>query len=335
MGPLGPFGITAPGTGPMARSKAASAWGRLSCPSGGKALVTLAQAVAGHHEGDGRRADQDRHRRPSGTRGRTGFFQVLRHGGGAYAGPPRAIGDTSCDTPVACAFGTPVLPAALLSEQLFASTRRLERVSTWQGSLLDLVGDEGPRPLGPIVKRSELGGGAWIDVAQHWVAGADPLFERLATAVAWESERRHMYDRIVDVPRLLRFYGEDEPFPDPVLDRCRDALNEWYAAETGGPLVTCGLAYYRDGADSVALHGDRIGRGSTEDTLVAILTFGAPRRILLRPRGGGPSIRLDPGAGDLLVMGGSCQRTWEHGVPKTTRPVGPRISVQFRPQGVR
>jgi alkylated DNA repair dioxygenase AlkB len=99
--------------------------------------------------------------------------------------------------------------------------------------------------------------------------------------------------------------------------------------------VTAGLCLYRDGRDSVAWHGDTIGRGRREDTMVAIVSLGAPRALLLRPLGGGPAQRYELGHGDLIVMGGSCQRTWEHAVPKTARPVGPRISVQFRPQGVR
>ena len=68
--------------------------------------------------------------------------------------------------------------------------------------------------------------------------------------------------------------------------------------------------------------------------MVAIVSFGSPRSLLLRPRGGGDSIRFPLGHGDLVVMGGSCQRTWEHSIPKTARPVGPRVSVQFRPTGV-
>jgi alkylated DNA repair dioxygenase AlkB len=85
----------------------------------------------------------------------------------------------------------------------------------------------------------------------------------------------------------------------------------------------------------VAWHGDTIGRGSTEDTMVAILSVGAARQLALRPRGGGESRRYALGHGDLIVMGGSCQRTWEHAIPKTSRPAGPRISIQFRPRGVR
>jgi alkylated DNA repair dioxygenase AlkB len=204
-----------------------------------------------------------------------------------------------------------------------------------QGSLLDIGSGEGPRPLGPLIERRDFGAGAWVDLAPGWVAGADAIFGRLFESVPWEAERRRMYDRIVDVPRLLRFYGEDEALPEPALAGCREALNEWYREEEGSPFATVGLACYRDGRDGVAWHGDRIGRGSTEDTLVAILSLGSTRRLLLRPRGGGPSHRFDLHSGDLLVMGGSFQRTWEHCVPKTTQTVGTRISVQFRPAGVR
>ena len=98
--------------------------------------------------------------------------------------------------------------------------------------------------------------------------------------------------------------------------------------------MTAGCCYYRDGHDSVAWHGDRIGRGRASDTMVAIVSFGSPRNLMLRPRAGGESLRFPLGHGDLIVMGGSCQRTWEHAVPKTARPVGPRISVQFRPRNV-
>jgi alkylated DNA repair dioxygenase AlkB len=142
-----------------------------------------------------------------------------------------------------------------------------------------------------------------------------------------------MYDREVDVPRLLCWYSDT--LPHPILTSARAALNTHYEPELGEPFVTAGLCLYRDGADSVAWHGDRIGRGSTEDTMVAIVSVGDPRALLLRPRGGGPARRHELGHGDLIVMGGSCQRTWEHAIPKTSRAVGPRISIQFRPRGVR
>jgi alkylated DNA repair dioxygenase AlkB len=207
--------------------------------------------------------------------------------------------------------------------------------AAFQASLLDLGDEVAPGPLGATVRRTTLDHGAWVDLCPGWMRGADVLFERLATAVPWQAERRVMYDRVVDVPRLVCFYGEDEALPDAALDAARRALDARYAAELGEPFRTAGLCYYRDGRDSVAWHGDTIGRGRDEDTMVAIVSVGAPRALLLRPRGGGPVRRHHVGHGDLIVMGGSCQRTWEHAVPKTARPAGPRISIQFRPRGVR
>ena len=207
--------------------------------------------------------------------------------------------------------------------------------ASWQGSLLDLAEEPQLGPFGPMLSRTQLSRGAWVDVRPGWLTGAADLFGRLATDVPWRAERRPMYDRMVDVPRLLCFYSEEQPLPGPALEEARGALNAHYEAELGEPFATAGLCLYRDGRDSVAWHGDTIGRGRREDTMVAILSLGAPRALLLRPRGGGPGLRYELGHGDLLVMGGSCQRTWEHAVPKTARPVGPRISVQFRPRGVR
>jgi alkylated DNA repair dioxygenase AlkB len=185
------------------------------------------------------------------------------------------------------------------------------------------------------VARTLLADGAWIDVRPGWVVGSDVLLDELLDAVPWRHERRRMYDRVVDVPRLVHFYDEGDAGPSPAVDQARRALNEHYADELGEPFVTIGMGLYRNGRDSVAWHGDTMGRASTEDTMVAILSLGAPRGLLLRPRGGGRAIRHELGRGDLLVMGGSCQRTWEHSVPKTARVVGPRISIQFRPRGVR
>ncbi|HKH87500.1 MAG TPA: alpha-ketoglutarate-dependent dioxygenase AlkB [Acidimicrobiales bacterium] len=208
-------------------------------------------------------------------------------------------------------------------------------MSALQPSLLGSLDEPSPGALGSCVERTVLAHGAWIDLRPSWIGGDTSLFERLLEVVPWKAERRTMYDRVVDVPRLVSFYAEDLALPDTVLEQAKLALNEHYTAELGEPFCTAGLCLYRDGRDSVAWHGDTIGRGSTEDTMVAIVSLGAPRRLLLRPRGGGAAMRFEVGLGDLLVMGGSCQRTYEHAVPKTARPVGPRISVQFRPRGVR
>lgn len=179
-------------------------------------------------------------------------------------------------------------------------------------------------------ERTTLTRGAWVDVQRNWLPGADDVFAALVRDVPWRAERREMYDRVVDVPRLVHTYGVGERLPHPLLTEARDALSAHYRPELGEPFVTAGCCYYRDGRDSVAWHGDRIGRGRLHDTMVAIVSVGDPRRLVLRPRGGGGSVSVTMGHGDLLVMGGSCQRTWEHAVPKTAH-AGPRLSVQFRP----
>jgi alkylated DNA repair dioxygenase AlkB len=133
-----------------------------------------------------------------------------------------------------------------------------------------------------------------------------------------------MYERMVDDPRLSRWYRHDDPVPDPALSAIRSELEDRYSVRFGG----FGLNYYRDGRDSVAFHRDRELR-ALDDTLIAIVTLGATRPFLLRPLGGGPSRDLRPGSGDLLVMGGRCQVAWEHAVPKIAR-CGPRISITLR-----
>jgi alkylated DNA repair dioxygenase AlkB len=202
----------------------------------------------------------------------------------------------------------------------------------FKASLLD-AGDFGLAELAP--DRVTLSRGAWLDLQPGWVAGADALFERLAEVVPWRAERRRMYDNVVAVPRLLSYYGKDESLPDRALEEMQRALNFRYSRYIGEPLCTAGLCLYRDGRDSVAWHGDTSGR-KVRETIVAIVSLGDPRVLALRPySGGGQTLRYPVGHGDLIVMGGTCQRTWQHAIPKTTRAIGPRISVQFRPAGIR
>ena len=210
-----------------------------------------------------------------------------------------------------------------------------------QGSLFDAIDAPAAvwRPL-TAARRTPLSAGAWVDHLPNWLGGgaegADGLFERLTAVVPWRAERRQMYDREVDVPRLLAFYGEDAPLPDPLVAEARSRLSAHYAPELPEGFRTAGLCLYRDGSDSVAWHGDRIGRGRSADTLVAILSLGETRKLQLRPETGipGSTQTFALGHGDLVVMGGSCQRTWQHAIPKSTVPCGPRISVQLRPRGV-
>lgn len=213
----------------------------------------------------------------------------------------------------------------------------------FQPTLFDGAVDEPAyRPLTSAGARTRLSRGAWVELHQNWLRGADGLLGSLIEAVDWRAERRAMYDRVVDVPRLIRFYGAGESLPHPLLSDGMRRLTTEYGAELGEEFKTAGLCHYRDGGDSVAWHGDTIGRGSREDTMVAILSLGSTRTLLLRPRredgAAGErteSLRFPLGHGDLIVMGGSCQRTWEHCIPKSARVSGPRVSVQFRPPGVR
>lgn len=192
---------------------------------------------------------------------------------------------------------------------------------TWQPSLLDDV-DPGIDGSFRAVRRRELGDGAWLDEVPGWVHGADTLFARLVEEAPWASHERPMYDRMVVEPRLTTREWIDPPDPLPAMAR---ALSGRY----GRDLSVVSANLYRDGSDSVAWHGDRIGRRQAE-TVVAIVSLGSPRQLLLRPAAGGrPSLRLLPRPGDLLVMGGTCQRTWQHSVPKRAS-AGPRISVMFR-----
>ena len=173
-------------------------------------------------------------------------------------------------------------------------------------------------------ERMQLDDHSWVDVARGWLRGADTLLDALIERVDWQQHRRWMYERMVDDPRLSRWLGADEPLPHPALAGVRSALETHY----GVPLGGIGLNYYRDGRDSVAPHRDRELR-HLDDTLIAIVTLGARRPFLIRPKGGGKSRDISPASGDLLVMGGRTQVNWEHGVPKVKR-AGPRTSVTWR-----
>ncbi len=173
-------------------------------------------------------------------------------------------------------------------------------------------------------ERIELDARCWVDVARGWLRGADGICEALARQVGWRQRRRRMYDRVVDEPRLTRWYPAGTALPHPALPAFRSAM----VARYGAPFGPLGLNYYRDGHDSVAPHRDRELR-HLDDTIVAILTFGARRPFPIHPLGGGRSIDIRPGSGDVLVMGGACQLLWEHAVPKVAA-AGPRISASIR-----
>jgi alkylated DNA repair dioxygenase AlkB len=205
-------------------------------------------------------------------------------------------------------------------------------VAPHQRSLFGL----GEPALAPPVQWEHLAldDAAWVEVARGLVAGADALLDALVASVPWTCGRSRMYDRVLDDPRLTFRYAREDALPHPVLDSVRDAIGLRYGVELGG----AGCNHYRDGHDSVAFHADRELRDRDADAIVAVLTLGERRPFLLRPKqahqtrqegGVRRSLDLAPGPGDLLVMGGRCQHTWEHGVPKVARR-GPRVSVTWR-----
>ena len=203
----------------------------------------------------------------------------------------------------------------------------------FQTSLFDdIMSEPELRPLGAMVQRIDLADGAWLDLRPGWLSNSDALFESLAVGVPWQAEKREMFEKVVVVPRLVAHFGAREPLPHPVLSEAQDALNDHYGRPAGQVFETAGLCFYRTGDDSVAWHGDRVGRAIDRDTMVAIMSVGAERSLSVRPKGGGRTLKFPVGHGDLIVMGGSTQRTHEHAILKTKQAVGPRISIQFRPQ---
>ena len=176
------------------------------------------------------------------------------------------------------------------------------------------------------LERIQLEPGSWVDHCPGWMAGADRAFEELLHATPWSQRRRRMYDREVDEPRLTswRTFDAQTAGPSQWLEDARAALSMRYDV----PFDSMGINLYRDGADSVAWHRDRIPP-EIVDPIVALVSLGEPRKFLLRPQGGGKSRAFRLGQGDLLVTGGQTQRRFEHCVPKV-KASGARMSIAFR-----
>ena len=173
--------------------------------------------------------------------------------------------------------------------------------------------------------RHDLDDRSWVDHCPGWVGGDDLLFAALQEHAPWRHRQRRMWDQTVEEPRLVAVYDDLAALP-PTLARARALL----AARYGAPLDSCLVNLYRDGRDSVAWHGDTV-RHRLPLAVVVTVSLGARRAFHVRPRGGGATVlTLHPGQGDLVVMGGRMQHEWEHTVPKTTRAVGPRMSVTMR-----
>ncbi len=171
------------------------------------------------------------------------------------------------------------------------------------------------------MERVQLDRDAWLDYCPTWFSGHETLLDFLVEIAEWSQPIVKMFDREVLTPRLV---AQIDHIIHPVIPELIDALSAKYGKRLD--RVSAGL--YRDAKDSVAFHGDRIAR-EREAATVATISLGAARRFLIRPKAGGQSISFSLGHGDLVVMGGSCQRTWEHAVPKSVT-ADPRIALMFR-----
>jgi alkylated DNA repair dioxygenase AlkB len=196
----------------------------------------------------------------------------------------------------------------------------------WQPSLMEESSPLGLDASFRSLARVELDPGSWVDHARRWVSGSDALFSLLLDTVEWGQRSRRMFDRMVVEPRLTSWWSGSSgtPLEPPLLEEMRRLLSERYEVE----LDSVGMNLYRDGRDSVAWHGDRIAKEIAEP-VVALVSLGEPRKLLLRPKEGGRSRPFELGRGDLLVTGGLTQRRWQHSVPKVAS-AGPRISLAFR-----
>jgi len=202
-------------------------------------------------------------------------------------------------------------------------------LDSFHPSLFDLGRPELPSGFDGLTRRM-LPPDAWVDHVPAWLAGSAELFEILLATMGWSHHVVTMYDQRVDQPRLTAVWNGEatHPVAGPLIEEMRARMSERY----GVTFRSVGLNLYRDGNDSVAWHGDRVARDRAQAT-IAIVSLGEPRPFRLRPKaddaGRRASVTYAAGNGDLLVMGGSCQRTWQHTVPKV-RHAGPRISVTFR-----
>ena len=166
---------------------------------------------------------------------------------------------------------------------------------------------------------------------RYWPAAIDPdtarrWFDALRAGAAWTHLQRPMYDRIVDVPRLLANYAVDHlPADLPLAD-----LLACVQVRVPAPYSRIGMNLYRDGNDSVAMHGDKLHTLAAGHP-ITLVSLGAPRRMLIRARDGArETLSVDLAPGSVLSMSHASQRTHEHGIPKTRRAQGARISAVFR-----
>jgi alkylated DNA repair dioxygenase AlkB len=174
-------------------------------------------------------------------------------------------------------------------------------------------------------KRIAIDAHSWVEVVPGWISGSHILFERLATAVPWQQHDRRLFDQTFREPRLTAEYRSLHDVPEKALVEVTQALSQYYSVA----YDSLWLNFYRDGSDSTGWHRDRFSCRQPS-CVVPVLTLGARRRFLIKPRAGGPSITFKPGPGDLVVMGGRSQEDWLHSVPKEPGITECRISINFQ-----
>jgi alkylated DNA repair dioxygenase AlkB len=153
-------------------------------------------------------------------------------------------------------------------------------------------------------------------------------FAELRSGVTWRAERRTMYDREVEVPRLIGHFRLD-PAPGFIPDAILQAAGR-VVESTGVPFNSVGLNLYRDGRDSVAPHNDHLNE-IRKGFPIALVSLGAARRMTVRAKAEPRRvIHVDLEPGSLFVMDYLTQLHYTHAVPKTTDPAGERISLAFR-----
>jgi alkylated DNA repair dioxygenase AlkB len=214
-------------------------------------------------------------------------------------------------------------------ERMFVAPRSSELPTTFQASLFG-GGAPVADPRFRSASRAWLDDESWVDVVPAWLAGADSLFDHLASALPWKQRTVPMYEQMVDEPRLVYWWSDNMDAEErqaasvhvPMLHELRLLVSVRY----GKVFDSFGCNFYRTGRDSVAWHRDRT---ACTEAIIAIVTVGGTRPFHIRPRGGGHSVTFLPASGDLVVLGGRTNDNWEHCVPKVQR-ADPRISISFR-----
>ena len=172
--------------------------------------------------------------------------------------------------------------------------------------------------------RIQLDDTSWVDHVQGWLAGDPELMDALMKQASWEQRSRWMYTRMVTEPRLTAEYPVIADAPQPVLRYLAEVLSEHYQR----PYTRLWMNWYRDNTDGTGWHADRPAN-KQDEAVIPVLSLGATRRFLIRPHSGGPSTTIVTHSGDLVVMGGRCQKDYRHSVPKQKQPAGARLSLNF------